>query len=314
LWYIKTNKAASSTAAAVTLQIATNVAQRKFGQKTSSPCMNHVKHHTDYSRRKEPNLLWTTLREPAKRTVSHYFFLRVSRGDVKPTPSQMIQYLGKSKNFQIGYVAQFHNGNNDTSTTGAATKKGKATIKYSPIETATPSQIKEMIHEIIGTYHFIGLADRMDESLVVMKLLFHLEDEDIITLSSKRAGGFDDGRKGQCYKIQKSYSFPEVDDFIAGGFQVKNYDYFLYAVANRTLDLTIDELGRKRVEAEVKNHKRLQRLAEDHCNETTVVVPCTKEGPPNKASATSCFFGDVGCGHECVQQTLKKYKEGLLRK
>jgi hypothetical protein len=152
----------------------------------------------------------------------------------------------------------------------------------------------------------------MDESLVVMKLLFHLEDEDMITLSSKRVGGFDDGgHRNRCYKIQKSFTFPEVDTFIANGFQVKNYDYFLYAVANRTLDLTIDELGRKRVEDELTKHKMLQRLTEDHCNETTV-VPCTKDGPPNKESETSCFFGDIGCGHKCVQQTLKKYKEGLL--
>jgi hypothetical protein len=84
LWYIKNPKTASSTAAAVTLQIATNVAQHEFGfgQNTnasyaSSPtCTNLVHYHTDYSRRKEQNLLGTTLQEPAERSVA---------------PSQMIQ-------------------------------------------------------------------------------------------------------------------------------------------------------------------------------------------------------------------------------
>jgi len=32
--------------------------------------------------------------------------------------------------------------------------------------------------------------------------------------------------------IQKSFTFPEVDDYIANEFQIENYDYFLYAVAN----------------------------------------------------------------------------------
>jgi len=70
------------------------------------------------------------------------------------------------------------------------------------------------------------------------------------------------------------------------------------------LDLTIDALGRKRVENEIEKLKMMQRLVKDHC-EATTIFRCTQEGSPNKLAEQNCRFGDVGCGHECAQQTLK---------
>jgi len=47
----------------------------------------------------------------------------------------------------------------------------------------------------MNSYNFIALTERMDECLVVVKLLFGLEDEDIVNMSAnKSAGGFDDGQ------------------------------------------------------------------------------------------------------------------------
>jgi hypothetical protein len=39
-------------------------------------------------------------------------------------------------------------------------------------------------------YDFIGMVERMDESLVIMKMLLQLDMNDILYLSAKHGGGY----------------------------------------------------------------------------------------------------------------------------
>jgi len=142
-----------------------------------------------------------------------------------------------------------------------------------------------------------------------MKLLFGFRDETIVVLNSKRARSFDDGlHRGRCHKIQKSFTTKGVDDYIAEGSEYRrtNMDYFLYDVANGFLDRTINALGRELVKKEVIRHRQLQKLAEDSCL-ANATFPCEEDkAPPNPKSLHTCYFGDVGCGHECVMETVWK--------
>lgn len=96
-----------------------------------------------------------------------------------------------------------------------------------------------------GAFHFIGISERLDESLVALQLLLQQPIYDILVLSSKVNGGLDGGGfDGTCVKIQEAYTAPDVDDYLANEFPIGNYDFFLYAVANRSLDMTIDAIGR----------------------------------------------------------------------
>ena len=52
------------------------------------------------------------------------------------------------------------------------------------------------IDKILDNYDFIGVTDRFDESLVVLQLLLGLETSDILYLSSKKSGNYDDGFNG----------------------------------------------------------------------------------------------------------------------
>jgi hypothetical protein len=46
-----------------------------------------------------------------------------------------------------------------------------------------------------------------------MKMLLELDDRDMIVLSSKASGGYDDGRfQDTCFKVQKAFTTPAVDD------------------------------------------------------------------------------------------------------
>ena len=293
MYLVKTQKAASSTAAAVALQIAETVGEQKFGHKQAS-CPHHVHHGNAYLERQEPNFLWTIVREPGKRSIADYFFFEVSRHNTVYSSNHLLNHLTRQRHFQIKSIGLLPQTNRTL---------------YEP-RMASSDQLAEMVGGILQTYNFIAVAERMDESLVVMKLLFgFITDETTIVLSSKRAGGYDDGSgdDGRCHKIQKAYTTSDVDEYVAGGFQRGNIDYLLYAAVNRSLDRTIDILGRQRVEEEVKRHQTLQELAESRCAEETI-FPCTQENvEPNPQSQSNCYFGDVGCGHECVKRVIREY-------
>ena len=125
-------------------------------------------------------------------------------------------------------------------------------------------------------------------------------------LPSKRHGGYDAGPvKYGCVKIQSpTVPSPTVQDYLTNEFPIYNYDYLLHAVANKSLDRTIDVLGRDLVETQVREFNRLQALAEDYC-QTEAIFPCSSEGTSQKeAAAKSCYRRDNGCGYQCVNRVL----------
>jgi hypothetical protein len=307
MYLVKVPKAGSSTVAGVTIQIAYSVAKRLDINTTSSTtttrpyyCAHHVHHGQQYAERQEPSFVWTILREPATRAVSLYYFDKVSRKGLPATDERMIQALQGAKNFQLRYVGR---------------EPPFGNVRYDP-NNVTTTQITEWIADIVrDRYQFIAITERMGESLAVFQLLFGFDDASMIVLSSKKAGGFDDGqyKDGVCHAIQKANRSQAVDQFIQTGFFDRNYDYFLYAVANRSLDWTIEALGRDRVTTQVRKLQGLQQVVQEHCSDEAV-FPCTQDGQiPNVYGAEkSCYFGDVGCGHACVQETIQKYQAGTL--
>jgi hypothetical protein len=81
---------------------------------------------------------------------------------------------------------------------------------------------------------------------------------------------------------------------------------------NNSLDMTIDALGRERVEKELKKHRMLQKMAEEHC-QAVAAFPCSHEGTPQaKASIESCYEEDCGCGYKCVQDVMQRCDQGAL--
>jgi hypothetical protein len=311
LIFVKNPKAASSTGAGINMRIAHNaaVAKKKIAAAAAAAAAGNITttHTTDtdscaqfskhggWFRKKKHTLLWTNVRDPAKRSLSQFFHFQVSRRGQEPTTRNMLPHLRAQKGFQVAYMTTGkHNKNKNTNST---------TLQFIQI-------IKK---EIVNAFDFIALVERMDESLVVMKLLFDLDDKDMIVLSAKSSGGYDDGKfERKCFFIQKAFTTPEVDEYLTTGFKVDNADYLLYAAANRSLDLTIDALGRKRVEEHVRKHRVLQKLAEDKCL-TQAVFPCSANGArQTHLSALDCYGEDHGCGYRCVDRIIQEHYESSI--
>jgi len=214
--------------------------------------------------------------------------------------------LAEERNFQLDYIGklnsrfepEFDFDNNTTTTTTTTTT------------TKNQTAVAKKIYNVFRNYHFVGVTERMDESLVVMKLLFDFPDESIVVLDSKRSGGMDDGEWGKCNKIRKAHTTKDVDEYISPGgtYRSTNDDYFLYEVANQSLDKTIERMGRERVEREVLHHRALRRMAEEACYNTTI-FPCMEGMAGKKRNRVNdCYISDMGCGHECIIRAIRSAK------
>ncbi len=60
--------------------------------------------------------------------------------------------------------------------------------------TNTKIEVTKSVGDILKDYDFIGITERMDETLVVLSLLLDLPLSDVLYLKAKGSGGFDDGR------------------------------------------------------------------------------------------------------------------------
>jgi hypothetical protein len=285
LIYVKVPKTASSTSAGVTLQISRNIGRTMLGEGKS--CSNSFEHGEMFRKRKPPYLLWTTIRHPAKRAISHYFFTAVTRLGRKPSSEKLLTHLSDHKNFQLKYISTKKIPSNKTHLLA---------VEEDPLELIR--------RNVFDHYHFIAITERIQESLVVMKMLWGLSDADIIVMSAKRSGGYDNWRS-KCLTIQPSVTTPKIDRYIKGKFTQDNLDFLLYAAANESLDLTIAALGRLRFAKELERHRRLQKIADDACLDE-IDFPCSSNGTSQKKlAARNCLWNDAGCGYACVNDLFQ---------
>jgi len=137
-------------------------------------------------------------------------------------------------------------------------------------------------------------------------MLLGLKTADVLYFSAKTSGDYDDGRwKGKCYLIQKSFVSPGMKEFFdSPTFRASTYwDELFYNIINKSLDLTIEMLGRNRFERELNKFRKIQKIVMDQCA-STVRLPCTETGV--KRNETDCLLWDIGCGFECMESVLWK--------
>lgn len=173
LLFVKPPKAGSTTAASVTLRIASRLAQRQSRNVTASSettmtalpslCKNRVQHSTTHTmgyhqRHRSRSVLWSVLREPTSRAISQFFHFHVSRRGYNATDEIFQQFLEERKelltNFQLKYLA-FHKFNEKTDPIAA-------------------------MNRILRNYDFIAVSERMDESLVALQMILGLETADVM--------------------------------------------------------------------------------------------------------------------------------------
>jgi hypothetical protein len=313
LLYIKSSKASSSTLEGVALSIAHNVARRQFHNSSRSNNSSNDPHHyphvcTHYNRhefadnrhharRAMPSLLWSFVRDPSQRDLSHYFHFEVGRNGKETTDKKIINSIEyEIKGRQVRTLVR---------------SRGKAPMWPKHELHKDPDEVMRIIqHSIIDWYDFLGVVERMDESLACLTLLWKLPATDVIVLSAKRSGGYDDAGGGgdnnkTCVKIPNKFITPAVQEYLNTKHILFNADILLYHAVNRSLDLTIKSLGHARVAERVQEIRYLQHLAEEHCRKEAY-FPCSETGELQlELAANNCHVQDAACGYECVDKLMK---------
>ena len=154
-------------------------------------------------------------------------------------------------------------------------------------------------NSIMKEYNFVGVTERMEESIVVLQLLLGLTTGDVLFLNSKGNGGFDD----KCVYIIPSYVSPTMNKYFETSTQWKNIAYIdtlLHKAANRSLDLTIDNvIGRSKFQVALTKYQNAMNVVRTRCL-PNVQFPCTSSGEP--IEQPNCFWGDSGCGTSCIDE------------
>ena len=218
---------------------------------------------------------------------SHYFYFHISKQNHTATEDNILARLKSSdiQNYQSKYLD-------------------------------LPSQkSKSSTDRIINGYDFLAVNERMEESLVVLAMLARIPLTDVVVLNSKLAGAYDGGNGKRCVKLKRKWTTPKIDKYILGDYRKANKDdYQLYDAAQRSLDKTIDALGRKRVEENIEVLKRLQQQNEEQCA-SEATMPCPEPEDESKKQEhmrlvkESCYFSDIGCGHACTDSVLADHAE-----
>lgn len=282
-------KTGSTTVAGTIMRIAhTKRHLAKNKNATNTPCCLHrANHGTAYStfkyhlRDKTKSFLFSILRDPTKMIISKFFHFSISVGQRVPTDA----FFQKD-------ALSYSNGNQYIRDLALENVPNPNTAIYGPI-----------VKRIIDGYDFIAITERLDESMVVLKMLLGLELQDILYVRERSQGSFSNGPKERpCLYVWPSFVTKGMETFFNTSQdwkkQVKG-DYMLYDAARKSLDLTIDSLGRRNFEQELKRYKAALAMAQEVCAPRAVPI-CGPDG--SRRINTTCYIWGEGCNHACLDE------------
>jgi hypothetical protein len=296
LLFVKEMKTGSSSIAGIVLRIARNLPKR-FGFDFEQ-CSSRVDHTParvmDYKNRNvDESFLFTFLREPSARYLSQFFHFKVSREKFEPSDKVIQEYFRNTVYLHDYYLREL------------------SLIEYPSKQLSLdelPLHRVKAVNAIVRNYDFIGITERMDESLVVMQILLNLPTSDLLYIKAKSKGGFDDGAFNHtCFYIVPSFTSSGMKNWFENSTTWNTKirgDEMLYEVANRSLDLTIDALGRDSFEEKLQRFRRAQTLAREKCS-AGLKLPCSSNGIRAKVLDINkfecdCLWLDSGCGYKCL--------------
>mmetsp|Transcript_29065 Transcript_29065/g.44358 ORF Transcript_29065/g.44358 Transcript_29065/m.44358 type:complete len:494 (+) Transcript_29065:41-1522(+) len=322
LLYIKIEKAASSTLASVAGRIAHAMAHRtnayvtkvdddgnenKDGIEVRKVCrfrgLSHLwaKRTKSYNKRdRDQSFLWTFLKDPMQRELSLYFYFYLDWG-IKHnyTVDSFHDWLGR------------HSDGNEQ-TTMLADEKAKRDFDEMMLQQNTnETMLDDFVQKTIDEMDFIGLVERMDESLVLLALMLDLPVTDVLYTSSKQSGDYTlIEKQKRCERIGIHRPLlPGIKDYFESveWEQRARVDRMLHAAVNRSIDHTIEHVvGREIFDEAMREFMDAKKVVSDHCTiNSRIVLACTEDGGVvPQADRSKCYLSDAGCGHECLDEVF----------
>ena len=321
IFYIKDLEASSAIFSGVTARIARSMGRRQQQKNGERTIANDMLRNTTASvcttrlisqrairfrdRLPHKSFLWSVVREPVARLVSKYYqfgHVKNKGSALKTTLSRFQNYVFNSENQDYGFYFRSLGINR----------------KMNPYQKEHETDTRELLE----SYDFLGVSERMDESLAVLKIILNLDIQDILYLPTQKASsrmtntapfvGSDGGNveyymswgKGDCKPVSK----PEVPLEMKEWFYSEEFEAFIeadimfYKAVNASLDDTISKLGRELVENTVKQLQWAQKAVQKEC--LNIRFPCSSEGERQKE--TDCLFNNIGCGYKCLDEFGEK--------
>ena len=314
--FIKIHKSASSTIS--------NLVKRWSKNKALHPDMKQCKAHYTHAfawslpklnqRIKEKSFLFTFIREPTERFVSDFNYHGIS----------------KQKHYQDANFANFHNFTSNVKKNEFYPGHGGYTFQYMttdkekvppianhnkywnphlPNLVQQPHALESHVDDLLHEYDFIGIASRMDESLVALTFILNIPLNSIIYVRSRKtSGGYDfNAVKNECFFMQKTEAIADLKQYLASDEWKASIagDILLYKAVNLSLDKTIDLIGKEKFDTRMNKYLELKNVANDICGE----AQCSRCSPTGKVIHLTRTEKDVRCKVEwCIQAARIKLK------
>ena len=317
LLFVKTPKTGSTTISKIVKRIVEQVAQRKSDNNNNNN--NHAKcqHREDHvvgaglwyaNRDPQKSFLMASLRDPADRAMSRFFWSYVTRHSPNNTQVPVddefiLHYLNTSTSVASGCTSKGQGGYQLNYISMSTIPEWSAWNPSHPTEIQNKPQLEELVKQTVQDYDFILLNERMEESLVILQFLLGLHTGDIVSLSYNVGGSYryEHGKCKQLIKSQVSegmMAYFQSDEWIA-----KNYgDYLLFAAVNRSIDMTIEQIGRPAFDTALQEFRRLEGKVNTICNER-VPFPCSANGTVRFQAKQSIPHDEIG---RCVDDVVRQ--------
>lgn len=153
----------------------------------------------------------------------------------------------------------------------------------------------QTVNKILNDFDFIGITERLDESLVALQMILGLKTSDILYYSAKNKGSWDD----HGFYIQPSFVSNGMEQFFASEKwrELSKGDYLMYLAANASLDRTIHSLGREEFEDKLALFRYAKDLVVTNCTEIKLMYSAAGATGEN-----DCLYLDAGCGNKCFNK------------
>jgi hypothetical protein len=255
--------------------------------------------------RSPKSFAWSVIQEPVERVMHKaYQFARIRNRPMDDVPLATFQdWVLNFENQDFGYYF-------------------RSLSIQSKLNPYSIPEYDSMIRQVLDSYDFIGIKERMMESLAVLQLLLGLETADFLFLQSPYVAAtrtddrfssqtdfYEQWNKGACRDVpsprltldmKKWFHSEEFEAFVQA-------DVLMYKAVNASLDNTIEALGSERVQQVAKQLEWALYKATEKCNQ--VNFPCSVDG--KLVTATDCYFSDVGCGHTCLDEVGESLAKDL---
>lgn len=251
LYYIKIPKTSSWSLGQITNRIAAQEALRQGFEngkycKTHDPLVEHPCIHMKCGARdKMKSFLWTIIRHPNERAISHYG-MHIGFGNWTGSENEFINKLQTNiffrPNTQIWWMA--------SENIEAPKNKEKDIIIN--------------VKDVLEQYNFIGLFERLHESIVVLSMLIGVNIHDVL-LKFRPSSVLSRGCTYASTWKQASWLTPNMTSYMKTPQWRKKQegDFMLYDMVSKKLDRTIELLGKEKVRKNLEIYNRLMFIGSD---------------------------------------------------